>query len=83
MIFAIKMLLDYTNMGLLKLLEFKCNHFFLANSECKNPNFGGEQLEIMSFMRASSQKTTTLVGIGCWLLKLENPEFGRSSQNKL
>ena len=69
-------------MGLLKLLEFACNHFFLAESEFKNPNFGGE-LEIMSFMRASSQKTMTLVGIGCRLLKLENHEFGRSSQKKL
>ena len=52
MVFNNKMLLDYTYV-LLNLLEFKCNHFgsfFLAESEFKNSNVGGKQLEIMSVM---------------------------------
>ena len=49
MVFAIKILLDYTY-GLLNLLEYKCNHFnniSLAES-FKNSNVGGKQLELMS-----------------------------------
>ena len=41
--------LKYTY-GLLKLLEFKCNHFnslFQAELEIKNSNVGGKQHKIM------------------------------------
>ena len=49
-VFAIKMLLDYTS-GLLNFLEFKCNHYnslFLAEYEFKNSIVGGKELELMS-----------------------------------
>ena len=50
MVFAVKMILDYTS-GLLNLLEFRCNHYnslFLAETEFKNSNGAGKELELMS-----------------------------------
>ena len=64
MVFAIKMLLDYSY-GLLNLIEFKYYHFnslFLAESEFKNSNVGEKQLWIMSVMPVL-KKTTTLAHI--------------------
>ena len=52
-VFTIKMLLDYTSTALLNLLEFKCNHYnslFLAESEFKNSNVGGKELDLMSWL---------------------------------
>ena len=49
MVFAIKMRLDKTY-GLQNLLEFKSNHLtslFDAQSEFKNPNFGGKSSELL------------------------------------
>ena len=57
MVFAIKMLLDYTY-WLLNLLEFKCNHFnslSLAELKFKNSNVGGKQLEFMSWLQISGK----------------------------
>ena len=57
MVFAIKMLLDYTY-WLLNLLEFKCNHFnslSLAEFKFKNSNVGGKQLEFMSWLQISEK----------------------------
>ena len=65
MVFAIKMLLDYTY-GLLNLLEYKCNHFnnlSLAESKFKNSNVGGKQLELMPWLRSQEKSTLVLYNI--------------------
>ena len=59
MVFAIKMLLDSTY-GLLKLLEFKYNHFkslFQAKYEFKDSNFWRENMQI--FLRMATHMEFT------------------------
>ena len=58
-------------MGLLNLLELKCNNFyrvFLAESEFKNSNVGGKQLEIMSFMPVL-KKLRLYIGIYSFIIE--------------